>query len=305
MARTRALATANGPSTEQTALSLRRSVRSTRASQPIYDDASDEIESTAIPKRLANRKKKTPAQPQEVTSDQSPPAPRYNTRSKQVQSSESGEVALSDDEEGVEELPTWPRYKDDLPNAFNGEVDPSQDFISKTPVEIIDHILSFLVLDHDPERGVKMKESSYKRRPHALISMSAMSHLFYHTTEGFAHKFLIMNQEALSVPYYVHYCRKTPEMLQRITANMEEHKKATEERKSRLRRSARIAGQPQEEPRAVHRIRLLRRLQSNCAVCLKYADTPGKFANAVSICKDCESSTNGSNLVRQLRSIAP
>jgi len=212
---------------------------------------------------------------------------------------------LSDDEEGVVELPTWPRYKDDLPNAFNGEVDPSLDFISKTPVEIIDHILSFLVLDHDPERGVKMKEGNYKWRPHALISMSAMSHLFYHATEGFAHKFLTMNQETLSVPYYVHYCRNDPEMLRRVTESMEKQKKAAEERKSRLRRSARIADQPQEEPREVHRIKLWRTLQSKCAVCLKHAYTPGKFANAVSICAKCESSTNGTFVVRQLRSIAP
>lgn len=288
---------AKGPSTEQTASPLSRSTRSTRASQPIYDDGSDDVEPTAMPKKRTNKKERTSTQSKEVISNQSPPAPRYNTRSQQVQSSKSSDGVLSGNEEDVEELQTWPRYKDDLPNAFNGEVDPSQDFISKTPVEIIDHILSFLVLDHDPERGVKMKEANYNRRPHVLVSMSAMSHLFYHATEGFAHKFLTMNQEALSVPYYVHYCRNDPEMLQRVMANMEEHKKAAEERKSRLRRSARIADQPQEEPREVHRIRLCRILQSKCAVCLKYADTPGKFANAVSVCKDCDSSINGPFMV--------
>lgn len=273
-------------------------MRSTRASQPIYDDASDVTESITIPKSLAKKEKKKPAtQPQEITSKESPPAPRYYTRSKQVQVSESSEVAMSDDGEDVEELPTWPRFKDDLPNAFNGEVDPSQDFISKTPVEIIDHILSFLILDHDPERGVKMKEGNHKRRPHALISMSAMSHLFYHATEGFAHKFLTMNQEALSIPYYVHYCRNDPEMLRRMMANREEYDKAEEQRKSHLRRSSRIANLPQAEPREVYRVKLWRTLQSKCAVCLKYADTPGKLANAVSICKECESSVNGPFMV--------
>lgn len=304
MAHTRALATAKGPSTEQTAPPLRRSMRSTHTSQPIYNDASVETEPIAIPKRLANKKKITPMHPQELVSDLSPPAPRYNTRSKQVRSSEFSEVFASDDEEGAEELPMWPRYKDDLPNAFNGEVDPSQDFISKTPVEIIDHILSFLLLDHDPERGVKMKEGNYKWRPHALISMSAMSHLFYHATEGFAHRFLTMNQGALSVPSYVHYWRNNPELLQRITANMEELDKAREERKSRLRRSSRIANQPQEEPRKVHRIELCRVLQRKCAVCLNCADTPGKFANAVSICKDCEKDVHGEFVVCQSHSSA-
>ena len=307
MARTQALATAKGPpltSTEQTAPPLRRSIRSTRASQPIYDDAPDEIESIAIPRKPANKKTKTSIQAQKATSDQSPPAPRYNTRSKQIQSSEAIEGVLSNHEEGIEELQTWPRYKDDLPNAFNGEVDPSQDFISKAPVEIIDNILSFLILDHDPERGVKMMESSYKRRSHALVSMSAMSRLFYHATEGFAHKFLTMNQEALSVPSYLHYWRASPEVLQRITANMEERDKAMEERNSRLRRSSRIANQPQEEPRKVHRIELCRTLQSKCAVCLRHADTPGKFANAVSVCSDCESSIDGPFMVCQPCSFA-
>lgn len=306
MARTRALATAKGPSpsTEQTTPPPRRSMRSTRATQPIYDNAPDEIEPVAIPKKQANKKKKTPTQPKEIVSAQSPPAPRYNTRSKQVQSSESIDEVTSNDEEGVEELPTWPRYKDDLPNAFNGDVDPSLDFISKAPVEIIDNILSFLVLDHDPERGVKMREGNSKSHCHVLISMSAMSQLFYHATEGFAHKFLTMNHEVLSAPYYVHYWRDNPEQLQRAMANMEQHEKAREERESRLRRSSRIANQPKEEPREVHRMKLCRTLQSRCAVCLKHAYTPGKFANAVSICSLCESSVNGPFMVCQPCSLA-
>jgi hypothetical protein len=306
MARTRALTTAKGPSltsTEQTAPPLRRSMRSTRATQPIYDDASDEIEPVAISKKQANKKKKTPTQPKSIIPHQSPPAPRYNTRSKQVQPSESSEEVTPDGEEGVEMLPIWPRYKDDLPNAFNGEVDPSLDFISKAPVEIIDNILSFLVLDHDPERGVKMREGNSKSHCHVLISMSAMSQLFYHATEGFAHKFLTMNHEALSVPYYVHYWRNNPELLQRVMANTEQHEKAREERESRLRRSSRIATQPKEEPREVHRIKLCRTLQSKCAVCLEHAYTPGKFANAVSICSLCESSVNGPFMVCQPRSL--
>lgn len=297
MARTRTPAMAKGPSTEQTAPPPRRSMRSTRASQPNYNDGSDDIDPTAIPKKRANKRTKTPTQPKESIPDQSPPAPRYNTRSQQVQSSKSDEGALFDDEESAEELQTWPRYKDDLPNAFNGEVDSSQDFISKTPVEIIDNILEFLILDHDPELGVKMKESNFKHRPHVLISMSTMSRLFYHAIEGFAHKFLTMNQEKLSVPSYIHWWRNNPELLQRVTANMEQNDKAREERNSRLRRSTRIGNQPQEEPRKIHRIELCRALQRKCAVCLDFADTPGKFANAVSICKECEEDVNGEFVV--------
>jgi len=307
MARKRAPTTAKGPTlafNAQKAPPLRRSMRSARSTQPIHDDADDEDGSIVVPKKLAKNKKTTSTQPQQVISDHSPSGPRYNTRSKQAQSSASDESVPSNDEEGVEELPIWPRYKDDLPNAFNGEVDPSQDFISNIPVEIIDNILSFVLLDHDPERGVKMKESNYKPRPHAIISMAAMSQLFYHATEGFAHKFLMKNRETLSTPRYFRYLPKDPELVQSITAHVEAADKAKKERDSRLRRSTRLANQPQLEPRKVYRVKLCRELRYVCAICLKFAEAPGKLANAVSICSSCESSINGPFMVCQVCSPA-
>lgn len=289
MARTRRPATAKGPSqmpTVQTATPLRRSIRSTRALQPLYGDASDD-ESKVVPEKPAKGTKKLPPQPQEVRTEQSPPSPRYNTRSKQVQSSEESQAALSDeDEEGVEELPVWPRYKDDLPNAFNGKVDPSQDFISKAPVEIIDNILSFLILDHDPDRGVKMKEGNYKARPHVLISMSAMSKLFYHAVEGFAQRFY-------TNPH-------NPKHYQAFRKQIQEREKAAEERVSKQRRSSRLASQPKPETVKIYRTELLRTFQNRCAICLNHCWTVGKFANTVSICNDCESSVNGRIMVCQL-----
>jgi hypothetical protein len=278
--------------TVQTAPPLRRSIRSTRTTQPIHDVASDEDDSNVIPKKPAKATKKTPVRPQEATADQSPPGPRYNTRSKQVQSSQPTEDVLSGDEDDVEELPVWPRYKDDLPNAFNGEVDPSQDFISKAPVEIIDNILSFLILDHEPDRGVKMKEGTYKPRPHVLISMSAMSKLFYHATEGFARRFLAKHEFALSNPLDVYY-RKNPEQYQAMLEQREEFQKAREERNSKLRRSSRLADQPQPNVLNIYRNELVWKFQSRCAACLGYAHTRGKFANTVMICGDCEKSING------------
>jgi hypothetical protein len=283
--------------TIQTAPPLRRSIRSTRTVQPVHDIESDEDDSTAIPKKAAKATKKTPTPAQEATADQSPPGPRYNTRSKQVRISEPSEDVASDAEDGVEELPLWPRYKDDLPNAFNGEVDPSQDFISKAPVEIIDNILSFLILDHEPDRGVKMKEGTYDRRPHVLISMSAMSRLFYHATEGFARRFLKKNEEILSDPFMNPYYRKYPEQHRTMLRHREESLKAREEKLGKLRRSSRLADQPQPEALTIYRKELRRTLQSRCAVCFDHAETRGRFANAVMICRDCEESINGSFLV--------
>jgi hypothetical protein len=305
MARTRATITVDGPSQKpivQTAPPLRRSMRSTRASQPIHDDASDEDESEAVPEKPANRKKKLPNQSQEVTPEESPPAARYHTRSKQVKPSEFSDHLASEDHEDIMELPTWPRYKDDLPNAFNGEVDPSLDFISKAPVEIIDSILSFLILDHDPERGVKMKEGNYKPRPHVLISMSAMSRLFYHATEGFARKFLVKNKEALSAPYISSYYRSHPEQYQAYLEHQDTWKKAREEKISKLRRSPRISSQPQPVSAETSRGELWRTFQSRCALCLEHADTRGKFANTVKVCSTCDQAINGMSSVRQLLS---
>lgn len=297
MARTRARSSTNVQpevTPVQTATQLRRSTRSTRASQPVRDLTDDEDEPEVIPKRQAKADKRLPMKSQEASTEESPPGPRYNTRSKQVQPSEPDiDVASDEDEEGVEELPTWPRYKDDLPNAFNGEVDPSEDFISKAPVEIIDNILSFLILDHDPERGVKMKEGTYKGRPHALISMSAMSRLFYHAAEGFAYRFLTKNKEDLERPYVSAWDRSHPEQHQAYLDLMQGYHLAREKRDSELRRSSRIAGKPQPEVVKIHRKELIRVLQSRCAVCLDHAWKQGKLANTVAICAKCDHSING------------
>lgn len=282
----------------QTAAPLRRSTRSTRAIQVVRDLTDDEDEPKVSLKRQAKADKRLSMTSQKAAKDKSPPGPRYNTRSKQIQPSEADtDVASDEDEADVEELPTWPRYKDDLPNAFNGEVDPSEDFISKAPVEIIDNILSFLVLDHDPERGVKMKEGTYKARSHALISMSAMSRLFYHATEGFACRFLTKHKEALSKPYEGDYYRAHPELYQELLDSQAEYNRAREERLSKLRRSSRLANKPQPEVTKVHREELVRMMQNRCAVCFTHCWTRGKFANMVSICETCDLSMNGTTRV--------
>jgi hypothetical protein len=124
------------------------------------------------------------------------PSPSYNTRFKQAQISEATQDAASDDED-VEEIPRedeYPLYKDDLPNAFNGAVELSLDFISKAPNEVIDNILSYLLLDHDPDRGVKIKAGTCKPVPHVLLSIATMPRLYYYATEGFARRYRTKNK---------------------------------------------------------------------------------------------------------------
>lgn len=234
-------------------------------------------------------KARTPGKQTKTTP--SPPQPRYNTRSKQLQDEDTTLANLSDDDKDVEELPLlphWPRYKDDLPNVFNGKVDPEKDFISKVPVEVIDSILSFLLLDHDPELGVKEKKGGYKPRPHVLISMAAMSKLFYHATEGHAQRFLIKNKDAL-----------TPSPSYANEDWYRAREKAIEDKENSKRRSTRIANQPKPEVVQIYRKQLLSKLRWRCAVCFSWTGSyaGGKFANAVSVCRGCERIDHGYAMV--------
>jgi hypothetical protein len=271
----------------------RRSTRGTATQPPIYaePDASDDEDN-----QLATTKKKakTPAQSEQDQSTEGPPAPRYNTRLKQAQLSEQSlDAALDDD--NVEEIPRvddYPLYKDDLPNAFNGTVDQSLDFISRAPTEVIDNILSYLVLDHDPDRGVKIKAGTYKPVPHVLLSMAAMSRLFYHSTEGFARRYRTKNK--LPQRPAIDWSPWPTVAAQMKLREEEEH-----EKEHNRRRSVRIANIPRPETHDFHRRKLWCDLTSHCAICLESGWRPGELANHVTVCETCERSVFGEIMVRR------
>jgi hypothetical protein len=229
-------------------------------------------------------------QPEQKIPLEGPPAPRYNTRYKQAQLSEQ-----SQDADDVEEIPRedlYPLYKDDLPNAFNGAVDPSKDFFSKAPNEVIDNVLSYLVLDNDPDRGVKVKAGTYKPMLHVLLSMATMSRLFYHATEGFARRYWIKHKLGISDPAR-NWPHHPEEALARI--NIREEKEREKERNRR--RSVRIAEIPKAETHEFYRKKLVFELRTHCAICLKSCWRPGKLANQVTVCEVCEWSVFGSIMV--------
>lgn len=241
--------------------------------------------SNGVTKALRSREKAT-------TDTRSPPAPRYNTRSVQAKAAANLQAAelqkalpfpLGDEDEDVEDIlrtAQYPKYKDDLPNAFNGEVDPSKDYISKVPCEVIDNIISFLLLDHDPERGVKDQARGHRNygiQPHALLSVAAMSRLFYHATESYAKRLTIKH------PYLSSRLRLPQPRL--------EHGKG-------LRRSGRIANITQPERREIYRVQIVRELQYACVFCFRWSTEPAKLANAVCICRACEEKEFGDLMVR-------
>lgn len=226
---------------------------------------------------MARKRTSAASKGKQPMTTQSPPLHRYNTR---LATNAASTVSQGDAliEQDVEELPWYPRYKDDLPNVFNGDIDPSKDYISKIPSEIVDEILSYLVLDHEPGLGVRHKEGNLQSRPHALISMSAMSRFFYQATEDFSHRYLTKYQGTLNY-------RFAEEIVESyVEAGI-------------IRRSARLSNKPKQR-HEVFRKELLEELRIKCAVCHRYAFRAGRFANAVNVCTTCESDVYGEVMVR-------
>lgn len=258
--------------------------RGIAAQPPVYTepDSSDDEDHQPVPTK---RKAKSPAQPGKDIPSEAPPAPRNNARHKQVQLSEHSQDAVSDgdDIEGVSREDHYPRYKDDLPNAFNGAVDPSLCFFSKMPNEVIDNILSYLVLDHDPDCGVKMKAGAYTPVPHVLLSMAAMSRLFYQITEAFARR------------YSWTWAGLDPQAVMKLESwwvNVH----AQEKKECNRRRSDRIAKMPQVA-KEIYRTELCNELHLHCAVCLDLVARFGRLANQVFLCETCEQSVFGETMV--------
>jgi hypothetical protein len=270
-----------------------RPTRSTAAQPPVYtepDSSDDEDYQPAAKKGKA----KTSVQLEQGQPSEGPPAPRYNTRLKQAQLSETSQYSLSDNE-NVEEIPRqdeYPLYKDDLPNAFNGAVDPSLDFFSKAPNEVIDNILSYLVLDHDPDFGVKVKAGTYKPVYHVLLSMAAMSRLFYHATEGFARRYRTKNK-LLPAPAF----DWSPWPAVEAQVKIREEQKREKERNRR--RSVRIANIPKAETHEFYRKKLCDESRTHCAICLESCWRPGKLASQVTVCESCERDVFGNLMVRR------
>jgi ribosomal protein L44E len=270
-----------------------RPTRGTTTQRPVYTEpelSDDEDHQPAPTKGKAGTYMYH--QPEEEIPLGGPPAPRYNTRHKQAQLSEPSQDATSEGDD-VEEIPCgddYPLYKDDLPNAFNGPVDPTLNFISKAPNEVIDNILSHLILDHDPDRGVAMKAGTYKPLPHVLLSLAAMSPLLYHATEGFARRYLTKHELGPFKPAtdWSHH----PEVMA--------HLEIAEETERNKRRSSRIANIPKPETHEFYRKRLWDELRSHCAMCHQQCWRPGKLANKVSVCERCEHITFGSIMVCRL-----
>ncbi|KAK3721010.1 hypothetical protein LTR37_003300 [Vermiconidia calcicola] len=169
-----------------------------------------------------------------------------------------------------------PRLKDDT-NAFNVPAEEDKDFISSMPSEILENILSYLILDHDPERGFKMKEQGgkFQEQTHVLLSLSAMSRHFRAHVDSFCQRHLMKHKDI--------YHFKTDDEIDELRG-----------RKPR-RRSDRLKAKPNQETR-VYRMDLIRALQSSCIGCGRYAGHRATMANGVACCQRCDRSALGTHM---------
>ncbi|KAK5115649.1 hypothetical protein LTR85_009820 [Meristemomyces frigidus] len=161
------------------------------------------------------------------------------------------------------------RYTDDCIDAPEVSVDPEEDFISSLPTETLHNVLSHLIMDHDPERGIKIdaeqgKSYGFKEQPHVLLTISKMSKYFHAVVESLSLHHLTKNKEKY-----------------RFTTTAEVPKER--------RRSPRLAAkpQPQQDPRK-YRVELVKLLHTRCVVCNCYCTRRAPMSTGVACCARCE-----------------
>jgi hypothetical protein len=167
-------------------------------------------------------------------------------------------------DENVIVTTTAKEYHDDLAAGFEIAVEEDKDFISGLPTEILHNILSYLILDHDPERGVKMnanptKAYKFKEQPHVFLSLSTMTKHLCAVVESFCLHHLTVHGDFYQIDM-------TPQLDQE------------------LRRSARLAVKPKQDPH-VYRMELVKRLMTRCIHC-GYWSSPSRaiMASGVACC---------------------
>ncbi|RMY52168.1 hypothetical protein D0865_05944 [Hortaea werneckii] len=163
------------------------------------------------------------------------------------------------------------KRKDDLIASLPPVEESGKDLISSLPTETFHEILSYLILDHDPNRGLKLetlKRRGFKDQPHVFLSLSVLSKHFRNNVESFCLHHLTQFKEIYGF---------------QPAAQMDaEH-----------RRSARLAAKPKKDSR-IFRVLLVKHLQTRCIHCNFYCWTRATMATGVACClwdhamKHCE-----------------
>lgn len=177
------------------------------------------------------------------------------------------------------------KRKDDLIAFLPPVEESSRDFISSLPTETFHEILSYLILDHDPDRGLKLealKRRGFKDGPHVLLSLSVLSKHFRDNVESFCLHYLTQFKEI---------CGFQPAV----------------QLHSEYRHSTRLAAKPKKDSR-IFRVLLVKHLQTKCINCNVRCRTRATLATGVACCldrwtEDCEEEAFPPIVVSLLRCI--
>ena len=195
--------------------------------------------------------------------------PKATPRSKQRRSSarlaKAAEVEQAGEQVTETQEPELPLYKEDN-NAFNTPIEDGKDYISTMPSEMLDRILGYCVMDHEPELAARQRDegANFVKRPHVFLSLAAMSTHFKAHVESFSRLELTRNKDF--------YRFKT-------TAEIVES--------GNLRRSPRIKAKPPPDHRC-YRMELITRLQTFCVRCGYFTDRFAVMANSMKCDALCE-----------------
>lgn len=187
------------------------------------------------------------------------PATAMATRSR-----EKHTVATQDEIE-VHLQPDLPLYKPEI-SVFDVPVEEGKDSISNIPSEVLDQVLSYCTVDHDPERAAKIhaERHKYEERSHVLLSLASMSRHFRDHVEDFSRRHLVKHKET--------YGFKTNAELQQGKVT---------------RRSPRLLTKPTQDHRC-YRFELVRGIQRRCIKCGIVEFRRANMANGVACCNRCD-----------------
>lgn len=200
---------------------------------------------------------------------------KAKARKTSTASAQAGEDVVSS--RGGAYASSSPKYKEDH-GAFDTPVVEGKDYISQLPSELLESILSYCVLDHEPEAGAKAFAEGYNYRPrsHVLLSLAAMSGHFKAHVESFCQREMMKHKDD--------YRFQTNDEL--MASN----------RHRQVRRSSRLQSKPVEDRRC-YRFEMVRYLQLKCIRCNLYCNEFAVMANAVQCCRRCQPEILGKTIV--------
>jgi len=229
---------------------------------------------------VKKRKRSSAALNEPIDQSEHTAVPSTPSKKRKLSADDAASIAEPEDITDADEVTdpntiAVPKYKEDI-NAFSVPIKEDADFISPMPSEVLDQILSYLLLDHDPGRAVKKHAAEspkpgspyrpYEDTPHVLLSIAAMSISFRAHVENFSRRHMASHAER----YY-------------FKTNKEREADASH---TLRRRSERLKSKEVIDTRC-YRKELTRHLTWHCIDCNRWVGNRDIMNNGVACCNLC------------------